>query len=122
MVCPVCAVQNPETASECGKCHTPLPISKSQPTLGDDAKTLNDPPTSGGWSVAVARASGAPASDDLPTGTVLAGRYEILQLLGRGGMGAVYKARDTELDRTVAIKLIRGELARNPEILRRFKQ
>src|SRR4029077_16503087 len=46
----------------------------------------------------------------------------ILKLIGRGGMGAVYKARDTELDRVVALKLIRPELAKNPEVLRRFKQ
>src|SRR5579863_3343985 len=53
---------------------------------------------------------------------MLADRYEILQLLGQGGMGAVYKARDTELERLVALKLIRPELASNPEILHRFKQ
>jgi tetratricopeptide (TPR) repeat protein/predicted Ser/Thr protein kinase len=55
-------------------------------------------------------------------GDVLGGRYEILQLLGEGGMGAVYKARDRELDRFVALKLIRPELAANPSILARFKQ
>src|SRR6266700_5749969 len=58
----------------------------------------------------------------LPTGTVLANRYEILELLGEGGMGAVYKARDTELDRVIALKVIRPELASNPDILQRFKQ
>jgi len=55
-------------------------------------------------------------------GTLLAGRYEILKMLGEGGMGAVYKATDRELDRTVAVKIIRGELADNPDILQRFKQ
>lgn len=58
----------------------------------------------------------------LPVGSVLGSRYEILQLLGEGGMGAVYKARDTELDREIALKVIRPELASNPEILQRFKQ
>lgn len=58
----------------------------------------------------------------LQPGEVLGGRYEILQLLGEGGMGAVYKAMDRELDRLIALKLIRPELAANPSILARFKQ
>ncbi len=58
----------------------------------------------------------------LQPGDVLGGRYEILQLLGEGGMGAVYKARDRELDRFIALKLIRPELAASPAILARFKQ
>ena len=58
----------------------------------------------------------------LQEGDVLGGRYEILQLLGEGGMGAVYKAMDRELNRPVALKLIRPEMASNPSILARFKQ
>ncbi len=58
----------------------------------------------------------------LEVGTLLGSRYEILQLLGEGGMGAVYKAADREVDRVVALKVIRPEMASNPEILARFKQ
>jgi serine/threonine protein kinase/tetratricopeptide (TPR) repeat protein len=58
----------------------------------------------------------------LEIGDLLGGRYEILQLLGEGGMGAVYKAADRELDRFVALKVIRPELASDPSILARFKQ
>ncbi len=55
-------------------------------------------------------------------GDVLGGRYEIHKLLGMGGMGAVYKARDMEVERTVGLKVIRPDLAGNPAILARFKQ
>ena len=58
----------------------------------------------------------------LQIGTLLGSRYEILELLGEGGMGAVYKAADREVDRIVALKVIRPEMASNPEILARFKQ
>ncbi len=58
----------------------------------------------------------------LQSGMLLAQRYEILKMLGEGGMGAVYQARDTELDRIVAIKVIRPEYARDESIIQRFKQ
>src|SRR6202051_2337884 len=117
MECPVCATPNSASATECGKCHTPLATIVPQETLNEGGAPAD-------WSVAGSSkiSAAAAGSDTVEIGTVLAARYEILKLLGQGSMGAVYKARDTELDRIVALKLIRPELAKNPEVLRRFKQ
>ena len=59
--------------------------------------------------------------DDPLVGTILADRYDVLALLGMGGMGAVYRARDRELDELVALKVIRGELAHHPQAIERFR-
>jgi eukaryotic-like serine/threonine-protein kinase len=112
MVCPECSYENPETSVQCAKCTTPLPLNDQ--TLGTSGQ---------GWSVPAAEGIvSATALVQLTPGTSIGGRYEIVRLLGQGGMGAVYQARDKELDRQVAIKVIRADMAANPEILRRFKQ
>ena len=57
----------------------------------------------------------------LPSGTKL-GPYEIESLLGTGGMGEVYRARDTRLQRTVAIKILPAHLSSSPDLHARFEQ
>ena len=99
----------------------PEPISHEMMTveISPDSPTLISPaPRTAGASSAL----GLDGEALLPIGSVLVQRYEILKVLGRGGMGAVYKARDREVDRDVALKVIRPDLAGNASILERFKQ
>jgi len=122
MECPHCHSSNSPTAERCVKCDTPFEFSGAT-IVGTAAVT---PPRTNledfakGWSLPSPSAGAAGAS--LAPGALLGTRYEIVQILGQGGMGAVYKAKDLELDRVVALKVIRPDLASHPDILQRFKQ
>ena len=105
--CPVCRTSNPPGSLACVSCSNPM-----------DSVNRFDESTAADVSFESDRTPGGA----IPIGTLLAGRYEILKMLGEGGMGAVYKAMDRELDRMVALKVIRAELADKPDILQRFKQ
>jgi tetratricopeptide (TPR) repeat protein/TolB-like protein/predicted Ser/Thr protein kinase len=96
--CPKCETENTSDSQFCKKCATPLPFA------GDLSitKTLETP------------------AKGLVLGSAFAGRYRIVEELGRGGMGAVYKALDTQINEEVAIKLIRPEIAADEKVLERF--
>ncbi len=137
--CPNCHTSNPASASLCSACLTPFPVSditfiaeaNVEPDSGvtsnfpdpGDNPNLTDIRGAEGWSQPISRPN-APMlrGGRIPNGTRLGSRYEIVQMLGEGGMGSVYKAKDLELDRFVALKVIRPEFALHEEVLRRFKQ
>jgi serine/threonine protein kinase/Flp pilus assembly protein TadD len=101
MKCPKCETVNPDDSKFCKECATSL-------TGGEDAqpsftKTLETP------------------VETITKGTIFAGRYEILGLLGKGGMGKVFKAYDKEVKEEVAVKLIKPEIAQDETTIERFR-
>jgi eukaryotic-like serine/threonine-protein kinase len=92
--CPACGWENPPEARFCSGCGEPV-------VQGDDR---------------------APAVADPLIGRVLADRYRIESLVGRGGMGVVYKVEHVQIGKLMAMKLLHGELARQREVLKRFRR
>jgi eukaryotic-like serine/threonine-protein kinase len=108
----------------------PLPVA-SMPLLGITTGVMRSIGATTTAGMATMRMDGteagitAPAGPvrELVAGSLFANRYRIEQILGRGGMGIVYKANDTQLDEPVAIKTLPGDvMQRSPEELERFKR
>jgi tetratricopeptide (TPR) repeat protein/predicted Ser/Thr protein kinase len=97
--CPKCHAGNPATVKFCGECGTPL-------------SSLRD--------VEVTETIEAP-KQELTRGTTFAGRYEIIEELGKGGMGRVYRVEDIKLGQEVALKLIKPEVGSDKRTIERFR-
>jgi serine/threonine-protein kinase len=97
--CPKCDFENPDTVKFCGDCGTQLTSSEFMPE--------------------VTRTSETPAQE-LTRGTVFADRYEIIEQLGVGGMGAVYRVEDKKIGQEIALKIIKPEIAADKKTIDRF--
>ena len=101
MKCPKCQSDNPDTAKFCGECGTNITHSEdAQPSFTKTLETPVEEPT---------------------RGTLFADRYEIIEVLGKGGMGAVYRAEDKKVEQEIGLKFIKPEISSDKKTIDRFR-
>lgn len=128
MICLKCGSSNSEDALYCLQCGTSIPNdsdSKARPKEVDGKFSIDTEGNANSTDFTVADEPGVSAANpaaNVEPGCDFGVRYRIEAVLGEGGMGKVLKAWDRELSRNVALKLIRPELASDPNSLRRFKK
>jgi serine/threonine protein kinase/Flp pilus assembly protein TadD len=98
--CPICHSDNPDTLKFCGECGTQLPPPQGHSPVMTE--TLQTP------------------VHELTTGSTFAGRFQVIEELGHGGMGRVYKVHDTKVGEKIALKLIRPEAGLDKTTIERF--
>ncbi len=99
--CPRCHTRNPEESRYCNSCATSLPPSEDisiRPQSQSDTET-----------------------GDLTRGTVFAGRYQVIEELGKGGMGRVFRVEDSKINEEVALKVLKPEIASDKKTIDRFR-
>ena len=100
MKCPACHSENPADSKFCKECAAPL--------------------TRGATPNATATETLKRAASEMSTGSTFAGRYQIIEEIGRGGMGRVYKVQETKVGEKVALKIIRPDASLDGTSLERF--
>ena len=100
MKCPKCQTENPETSLFCASCGAKLDAARELSLF--QTETLQT------------------SLKELTTGSMFAGRYQVIEELGKGGMGKVYRVLDKKLNEEVALKLIRPEVASDKQTIERF--
>ena len=100
MKCPNCNFENPAHNRFCNKCGRPLSISGEESV--PKTKTFVTPTL------------------EFASGSTFAGRYQIIEELGKGGMGRIYKVVDKKINEELALKLIRPEIAADKKTIKRF--
>jgi serine/threonine protein kinase/Tfp pilus assembly protein PilF len=103
MKCPRCQSDNPTESLYCSRCGTQLIGRRdSSPSFTQTAAFV-------------------PPQPELAIGATFAGRYQVMEELGKGGMGRVYKAFDSEIQELVALKILNPEIAAGEGVIERFR-